>query len=82
MNGQWWALSTTNFLLFSILQAFCIYMLITSFAYFLFLFTDIRLHVNRAKMALEDRQERQQLIEEHIDRMRVSSQKQKPIAPF
>lgn len=47
-------------------------MLVTSFAYFLFLYIDIRLHVHRAKQALKDREARQQLIEDYINRMNVS----------
>lgn len=54
-------------------QAFCIYMLATSFAYFLFLYIDIRLHVHRAKLALEDREARHQLIEEYISKLSVST---------
>lgn len=41
-------------------------MLLTAFAYFLYLYIDIRLHVYRAKHEIKLRLERQQLIEEYI----------------
>lgn len=41
-------------------------MLLTAFAYFLYLYIDIRMHVYRAKHEIKLRLERQQLIEEYI----------------
>lgn len=46
-------------------------MLLTSFAYFLFLYIDIRLHVSNAKKALKDREKRNQRIEEHLNEKNV-----------
>lgn len=63
-----------RFLIISVLmlQAFCIYMLVTSFTYFLFLYIDIRMHVHRAKQALKEREAQHELIKEYIHRMNVS----------
>lgn len=52
-------------------QAFCIYMIVVAFAYFLFLYIDIRIHVNRAKEAIRDRELRRQILEEHINKLNV-----------
>lgn len=46
-------------------------MLITAFAYFLFLYIDIRLHVSKAKQALKKRDARQELIEDYMNRVNV-----------
>lgn len=55
--------------LFDILQALCIYMQLMAFAYFLYLYIDIRLHVYRAKNQLKVRIERTQLIDEYIKKV-------------
>lgn len=41
-------------------------MLLMAFAYFLYLYIDIRLYVYRARHELKQRMERKRLIEEHI----------------
>lgn len=53
-------------------QAFCIYMLLMAFAYFLYLYIDIRLHVHRAKNELKHRIERKQRIDDYIKNVRVT----------
>ncbi|XP_055296863.1 proton channel OtopLc-like isoform X4 [Sitodiplosis mosellana] len=47
-------------------QVFCIYMLLMAFAYFLYLYIDIRCYVYRAKNQLKRRLERKKLIDAHI----------------
>lgn len=46
-------------------------MIVVAFAYFLFLYIDIRTHVNRAKEAIRDRAQRRQILEEHINKLNV-----------
>lgn len=48
-------------------------MLVVAFAYFLLLYIDIRLHVNRAKKALKDRELRRQILEDHISKLNVGT---------
>lgn len=49
-------------------QIFCIFMLTLGFCYFLFLIVDIRLHVQRAKKAVKDKENRIKMFEEHLAR--------------
>lgn len=43
-------------------------MLTLGFCYFLFLIVDIRLHVQRAKKAVKDKENRIKMFEEHLAR--------------
>lgn len=52
-------------------QIFCIFMLTLGFCYFLFLIVDIRLHVQRAKKAVKDKENRIKMFEEHLARTEV-----------
>lgn len=47
-------------------------MLIIALGYFLFLYVDIRLHVRRAKKALQAREARRDILEDHMAKMNVS----------
>ncbi|XP_031634148.1 proton channel OtopLc-like [Contarinia nasturtii] len=52
-------------------QAFCLYMLCMAFAYFLYLYKDIRRHIFHAKNELKDRLERKELIENYVKQNKV-----------
>lgn len=47
-------------------EIFVLFMVAVSFAYFIFLYVDIRVHVYRAKCTMRERQRRQQLFEEQL----------------
>lgn len=53
-------------------QIFCIYMLVIAFAYFLYLFADIRCHIDRAKKQYRERHQRAQNIAESIKKERCA----------
>lgn len=52
-------------------EIFCIFMLSVGFAYFIFLFIDIRLHVRKAKNTLKAKQERMRIYEEQLSKAEV-----------
>lgn len=54
-------------------QAYCICMISIGFIYFIFLYIDIRLHVRKAKIAIKERQRRQQLFEEYLEKINVQA---------
>lgn len=47
-------------------------MIVVSFGYFLFLYIDIRLHVRKAKKTIKERERRQELFEEHLQKISVA----------
>lgn len=53
-------------------QAYCITMISIGFIYFIFLYIDIRLHVRKAKLAIKERQRRQRLFEEYLEKINAS----------
>ncbi|KAJ6637815.1 Proton channel OtopLc [Pseudolycoriella hygida] len=53
-------------------QAYCICMISIGFIYFIFLYIDIRLHVRKAKIAIKERQRRQQLFEDYLERVNAA----------
>lgn len=59
-----------------LLQAFCVYMLLVSFAYFLFLYIDIRLHVARIKYKgkVQSKPQQQQVTDYETSLEKVSTQ--------
>lgn len=59
-----------------LLQAFCVYMLLVSFAYFLFLYIDIRLHVARIKYKgkVQSKSQQQQVTDNEASLEQVSTQ--------
>lgn len=52
-------------------KGFCIYMIVVALGYIIFLYMDIRIHVNRAKNAIRDREHRREILEEHINKLNV-----------
>lgn len=46
-------------------------MLTVGFAYFIFLYVDIRLHVKKAKAAVKEREKRMQMFEEQLAQTQV-----------
>lgn len=48
------------------LQIYCIYMILIAFAYFLYLFADVRYHIYRTKNQFKDHIERTQHIDEYM----------------
>lgn len=59
------------FFFFNLTQIFCIYMLIIAFAYFLYLFADIRYHIYRAKNQFKECIQRTQHIEKFMEKERA-----------
>lgn len=53
-------------------QIFCIYMLLVAFAYFLYLYADIRYHIYCSKNQFKDRIQRIQQIDEYIKKERCT----------
>lgn len=56
-------------------KAFALYMILISLGYFVFLYIDIRLHVRKAKKTIKERERRQELFEEHLQKISLAVSK-------
>lgn len=57
-------------------------MLTVGFAYFIFLYTDIRLHVKKAKAAVKEREKRMQIFDEQLAQTQVFESQNNFLAYF
>lgn len=55
-------------------QIFCLYMLVVGLIYFLFLYIDIRMHIGKARKAVNERDEQMRRYEDQIHNIEVNKQ--------